>query len=174
MTHAAGEPSRDPSELLSALINESERLRSDVVQREERQRREGVEREERQRRVVTMIAAALVVALILISAVVVLLLQSRQRGVDTRELIRANNQTNQQILDCTTVGGACYEAGARRQGEIIRQLLDAQKQIALCRAKTEGDPVINVETCIDDALGRVLGPTPTPNPSPTASPRRSS
>lgn len=165
MSHAA-EPGRDPMDLLSSLIKESERLRSDVVQREERQRLEANDREQRQRRLIVTIGAALVVSLIMISAVVVLLVQSRQRGTDTRALIKANNATNQQILDCTTQGGACYEAGARRQAQIIKQLLEAQKQIALCRAKTDNDPVIDLETCIDSALGPLIAPVPSPTPSP--------
>lgn len=159
MTHPAESP-RDPGALLGALIDESRQLREDVAERELRQRAEGAIRERRQRNLMIFISAGIAGALILIVCVVVLLVQSRQRGTETRALLRANGSTNQQIADCTTVGKPCYEEGQRRTGEVMRQLLQAQKEISLCRAKTERGSVADLEKCIDTALARVTTRAP--------------
>lgn len=142
------EPPRDPGELLRSLLTESQRLRTDVR-----------ERERRQRRLMGLIAAAVVICVVLVTSVVVLLVQSRQRGNDTRALLRTNTATSQQIADCTTAGGKCYQEGARRSAEAIGLLLQGQKQIALCRA--DSDTRDELEKCIDRALAAMTG-TPAP------------
>lgn len=161
MTHHAEPPprDRDPALLLSRLLTESEQLRTDVADRERRQRSTNV-----------LLSLGIVVVLVMITAVVVLLVQSRQRGTDTRALIKANAEVNQQILDCTTQGGSCYRQGAQRQAQIIGQLLEAQKQISLCQAKTPNDSVADREACIDRVLAPIVALTPVmPAPTPTVS-----
>lgn len=150
MTHSV-EPSRDPGLLLSRLLSESEQLRADVA-----------DRERRNRRLVMLVGAGVVLALLMIVSVVVLLVQSRQRGADTRALIRANSSTNAQIADCTSPTGKCYQEGAKRSAALIQQLIEAQKQIALCRAQTADnrEAVTDLNICIDKALEPVLGPKP--------------
>lgn len=143
------EPPRDPGDLLKALLGESQRLRADVR-----------ERERRQRRLMGLIAAATVICLILVISVTVLLVQSRQRGNDTRALLRTNAATSQQIADCTTAGGKCYEEGTKRSAALIQLLLQGQKQIALCRA--DSDTREELEKCIDEALAAM-----TTRPAPT-------
>jgi hypothetical protein len=146
------ESPRDPGELLSALLSESQRLRADVR-----------ERERRQRRLMGLIAAATVLCLVLVTSVVVLLAQSRQRGNDSRALLRNNAATNQRIADCTTVGGKCYEEGVKRSAAFIQLLLQGQKQIALCRSKS--DTTAELEKCIDKALAPMTAPSPAASPS---------
>lgn len=143
------EPPRNPGELLNALLSESQRLRADVR-----------ERERRQRRLMALIAAAVVVCLVLVTSVVVLLVQNRQRGNDTRTLLRASIATNERIADCTTAGGKCYEEGGKRSAALIQLLLQSQKQIALCQAST--DTRNELEKCIDEALEAM---TPRPEPA---------
>lgn len=168
MTHSADLP-RDPAVLLTALIRESQELREDVAAREKRQRQETAEREARQRKVMMLLGLAVLVALVMIGSVMVLLVQSRQRGNDTRALLRTNAATNQRIADCTTQGGQCYEQGARRSGELIseliRRLLLAQKDIAVCRAQTENGTVAELQACIDTALKPIISPAPAPRVS---------
>jgi Tfp pilus assembly protein PilN len=142
------EPPRDPGELLTALLGESQRLRADVR-----------DRERRQRRLMGLIAATVVVCLVLVTSVMVLLVQSRQRGNDTRALLRTNAATNERIADCTTVGGKCYEEGSKRSAAFIQLLLQGQKQIALCRS--ESDTSAELEKCIDKALAAMTAPSPT-------------
>lgn len=150
MTHPA-EPPRDPGLLLSRLLNESERLRADVA-----------EREQRNRRLMGFVVFGLVVALVLIICVVVLLAQSRQRGTDTRALIKANSAVSQQIADCTSPAGRCYQENAQRTTALIGQLIEVQKQIALCRARTAAnrEAVTDLTVCIDKALEPIIGPSP--------------
>ncbi len=156
MSHFTERP-RDPGLLLDRLLSESELLRGDVA-----------ERERRNRKLMGFVGAGLVVAVVLIVGVIVLLVQSRQRGTDTRALIRANSAVNQQIADCTSPTGRCYQENAQRTAGLIAQLVEAQKQIALCRAKTEHnrEPVADLSICIDKALEPVIGPTETPGSHP--------
>jgi hypothetical protein len=167
---------RDPGLLLSALIDESRQLREDVADRERRQRAETLERERRQRRLIALIGVGILIAIVLCTCVVILLVQSRQRGNDTRALLRANASVNTQIADCTTRGGTCYEEGARRSAALIRQLLQAQKEMELCQAKTEQDGPAALQRCIDQVLAPLMPPvtvnpgTPKPTPDPTPDP----
>jgi len=142
------EPPRDPGELLNALLGESQRLRADVR-----------ERERRQRRLMAVIGIGVVLCLVLVGGVMVLLVQGRQRGNDTRALLRTNAATNERIADCTTVGGKCYEEGTKRSAAFIQLLLQGQKQIALCRS--ESDTSTELEKCIDKALAAMTAPSPT-------------
>lgn len=146
------EPPRDPGELLSALLGESQRLRADVR-----------ERERRQRRLMAVIGIGVVLCLVLVGGVMVLLVQGRQRGNDTRSLLRTNAVTNERIADCTTAGGKCYEEGVKRSAAFIQLLLQGQKQIALCRSKS--DTTTELEKCIDKALAPMTVPDPAASPS---------
>jgi hypothetical protein len=147
----------DPAVLLQSLLSESKQLRADVKEREQRNRRMGV-----------LIIVALAVSLVMIVAVVVLLVQSRARSADSRALLRANAETSRRIADCTTAGGQCYEQGAKRSGTAIRQLIQAQVEIAACHQVSDTER--ELRTCLDDALGPLLEPKPMPAPGPTPAP----
>lgn len=146
------EPPRDPGELLSALLSESQRLRADVR-----------ERERRQRRLMGLIAAATVLCLVLVTSVVVLLAQGRQRGNDTRALLRTNAATNERIADCTTVGGKCYEEGNKRSAVVIQLLLSAIEEIAICNKAS--DNATEARACADRALAKLGVAAPSPSAS---------
>jgi hypothetical protein len=156
MTNTHRSPTGDPADMLGSLLVESQRLRVDVA-----------EREQRQRRTTKLLAGGVAVALVMLMALIILLVQSRQRGNDTRALIRNNTSVSQQIADCTTVGGTCYEEGTRRSAALIEQLIAAQVAIENCAETTEGEAALRECVARELDTGGTGGAVPTPAPTKT-------
>lgn len=148
MTHAVGSGA-NPADMLQALLDQSQQLRNDVRERERRQRRTNA-----------LMATGIFLVLVMVAALLTLLVQSRQRGNDTRALIRNNSATSEQIADCITAGGTCYEQGHKQTAAALQQLINAQVEIQSCAKKTSTDA--ELRACIAAALT-----PPTTRPSPT-------
>lgn len=151
-TSAAGGSHGD---MLQALLSESQRLGDDVRERGRRQRNTNI-----------LMASGIAVALIMLIALMILLVQGRQRGADTRALIRSGNSTADQIADCTTVGRPCYEQSRKQTAEVMRQLIAAQVDIQNCADKTSTEA--ELRACVAKALDP--GPTAGVGPSPKETP----
>jgi hypothetical protein len=150
MSHAVTEPGHGPGDLLQSLLTESQRLRNDVQERERRQRKTNI-----------LMAGGIAIALI------ILLVQSRQRGADTRELIRSGNDTSDQIADCTKPGGTCYERGKQQTATALQQLLNAQIVVQNCADITDTEAQLRV--CVSRRLADPAGPQPSADPVPSPS-----
>lgn len=151
-----------PADSLLALIEESRQLRADVRAKAETQRRTAL-----------VALAGVVVALLMLVAQLTILVQNRQRSNETRALIQDNSSTSQQIADCTTAGGKCYEEGTKRSAALIGGLLAAVEEIAVCNKAS--DTAAEARACSDRALAKLAaqaGP-PVPAGSGTADPRAS-
>lgn len=154
MSDITGDRPVDLAASLQDLVEESQALRSDVAARETRQRAEARIKERRTRMAIIAVAVGLVIAIALTSIVVVLLVQSRQRGAETRKLIRGSTEVSQQIADCTTAGRPCYERGAKRSQALIAALMKNQVDVALCQDTT--DTPAELKVCSEQALSRNL------------------
>ena len=150
-------PEGEPAALLREVLDESKRMRADAQAKEARQRRTN-----------QLVAGGIVVLLVLVLGNLILLLQSRQRGIDSRRLIATTASTSQRIADCTTKGGRCYEEGSRRQADAIRQLIDAQTEIAVCQRRADSEAALRA--CVRSALEQLAGPAPSLSPSAQPSP----
>jgi flagellar basal body-associated protein FliL len=151
MTHAH-RPPRDPADLLQALLGESQKLSSDVAERERRQRTTNA-----------LICVGIFVVLVMVGALVVLMMQSRQRGNTTRELLRSGNASAEKIAECTTIGQPCYEAGQQRTNAALEQLIRAQLAIQVCADRT--DTEAGLRSCVAQELAAAAPTTPVPVPS---------
>lgn len=98
---------------------------------------------------------------VIMGMVLGILLQNRQKSEQSREILRRNGVLSQQIADCTTAGGKCYEEGAKRSGQAVGQLIAAIEEIAVCD-KVSGSGV-EVRACVDRALAK-LGASTSPAP----------
>jgi hypothetical protein len=134
----------DPG-ILRDLLEESRRLRADVVARSETQRK-----------FTRMALAAVVVTIMLLGIQLTILLQNRRTSAETRAVIRENASTSQQIADCTTAGGRCFEEGSKRSAERTQGQIRAQTEIAVCqRFSTTED---QLRKCVSSALNVVEAP----------------
>jgi hypothetical protein len=157
MSHAVTEPGHGPGDLLQSLLTESQRLRNDVQERERRQRKTNI-----------LMAGGIAIALVMLIALIILLVQSRQRGADTRALVRSGNITSEQIADCTKPGGACYERGKQQTAAALQQLLNAQIIVQNCADITDTEAQLRV--CVSRRLADPAGPQPSADPVPSPSP----
>jgi hypothetical protein len=112
-----------------------------------------------QRRTNTWLMLSVASVAVLVALVLVIQVQNRQRSAQTREVIRYNAALSAQIVDCTTVGGDCYEQSQQRTRAIIAQLVETNKAIAQC-ART-ADTSAELDECVNDRVG----PAPTPQPA---------
>lgn len=79
-----------------------------------------------------------------------LLEQSRERGLQNRQLTQQNARLLQRIEDCTTPGRKCYDDGQKRTAALLQRLIDAQIAVAVCsRAGTAED---GMEACVTRRL----------------------
>lgn len=126
---------------------------------------EGVRRR-REMRQLMAVAIVLVLALVMN---LTLLIQSRQRGLQTRELVRNSAAFSEQIADCTNVGGECYEKSQAATRAVIGQLVQSNLYIAECSRSTETDA--ELEACVSKRLADAAkAPAPAPAPAPSTTP----
>lgn len=147
---ADAEARADVAELLSALGGHVGGL-TEAVAAEGRRRNREMKR---------LMAVAVVLLLALVMNLT-LLVQSRQRGLQTRELIRNTESASQTIADCTTIGGKCYEQSQQNLRATINQLIQSNVYIAECARSTETDA--ELEACVSKRLAE-LAPKPAATP----------
>jgi len=121
-----------------------------------------------QRKATRIALAAMMVALLLLGIQLAILIQNRERANESRALIRDNYSASQQIADCTTAGGKCYQESSKRSAAAVQQLLLGQKAIALCSQAS--DTTAELDECIDKALAAMMRPAPSSSPAPTPGP----
>jgi len=127
------------AEAIEVFTEESKVLR---VSLEEEHARTALERV-RTRRSRWLMLAALVCVLVVASTCAVLLVQSRARGVKTRELVSV-------VAGCTTPGQPCYEQGQQREKDAIGRVTSIGAVIASCSRTATTDK--DLSTCIDTHL----------------------
>lgn len=144
------------SSSLTAIVEESQSLRTDV---------HAAERARRAQSYFTLGVLWFVVLLVLLTGTVTW---------QNNQLAREVQKTNERIASCTTAGGACYEEGRQRTGSAISDIIRSEIFMAECSRlyPNESGPAYDrkLETCVAERLAshtpRVL-PTPTPTPAPT-------
>lgn len=135
---------------LADIIDESRALRSDVHAAEAARRR-----------VATFNLAVLTILAVALLAVVGLAWQNNQ-------LAHKVNRTNEQMADCTTPGGHCYEEGRQRTGEAVGALTRISVYVSQCGRLYPGEsgPEYDrkLDACVQARLAAELAkPTPTPS-----------
>lgn len=98
-----------------------------------------------QRRRDRLVVALLALVALLVASLVMLALVNRRTNTQNRQII-------QQIGDCTTAGGTCYEDGQRRTGDAIAELVRAQLLVEACAQVPANDTAAELERCV--AAGR--------------------
>ena len=128
-------------------------------------------RADEQRRTNMWLTGFIAVTAVLVALVLVILVQNRTKTAESRQLIRANATLNQQIADCTSVGGECYKQAQARSQLTIAQLIESNKAIAKCARVTGTDA--DLDACVKRGLAEVF-PTPTSSApaTPTPAPAR--
>lgn len=126
---------------------------------------------DRRRQMRLVIAVGLALLLLLMLNVTVLF-QNRNRSLQNSQIIRNSAVTSQQIADCTTAGGECFERNQRNTVKIMRQLLSSNLYIAQCAKTTNTDS--ELEQCVMQRLSDAgLSPSgsvpPAVDPAPTPS-----
>lgn len=130
----------------------------------------------RRREMRRLLAGAALVAILLVVNLTVLI-QNRQRGLQTGEVIRNGAATSAQIADCTNVGGKCYEQSRAQTAAIIGQLIRSNLYIVECARKPDIGSDAELEKCVQDRLDQPAANLPMPNapatpatPAPTSTP----
>jgi hypothetical protein len=146
------------NELMHGLTDHVKKL-TEVVQLDGLDRR-------RQMRWVIVLGLALLMLLMLN---VTVLFQNRARSLQNSQIIRNSASTSQQIADCTSPGGTCFERSQRKTAEIMRRLLVTDLYIAQCAKVTNTDS--ELEQCVaqrlsDADLSPNIGSAPVPEPTP--------
>lgn len=135
---------------LADLIAESQALRKDVKTAEDARRR------------ATAVNLALMGLLTLFVGLLLVV------GYQNNQVIHKVNVTNQQLADCTTPGGKCYQQGQVRTGQAISDVIRAEIFMAQCARlypNESGDAYDRkLEACV---FARLAGPTGRPTPTPT-------
>lgn len=96
-----------------------------------------------------------------------------------QDVVRQQQRTQQILLDCTTIGHPCYEAGVRRTNDVRRQLERDYEDISIAANYcTTRNPAITMKALVDCVVRVVRGlaahrpplrlPQPPP-PTPSAS-----
>lgn len=145
-------------EALSPLVTESQELRTDMRASDLIQRR---------RNLINLGVMALIGVLVFWLAVMV---------YQNNKLSHQLNGVTQQIADCTTAGGKCYEIGSKRTASAIGDIIAANIYMAECARLYPGEvgPAYDrkLERCVYDRLAaaaraRAQQTSPSPSPSPT-------
>lgn len=112
-------------------------------------------------------------AIISVMAVIMLmvlgiLLQNRQKSDQSRQILRNNAVVSQQIADCTTAGGECYEQGRKQSAAAIQQLIQSNVIVAACARKTSTDAELT--RCVEVGIAGLLQPSPGVSAEPVPTP----
>jgi hypothetical protein len=138
---------------LSALVAESQALRSDVLAAEQARKR------------ANRIALSLLAVLCLFTGAVLAI------GWQNNQLSRRVDKTNNQMADCTTPGGVCYEDGRRRTEGAVSSVVRISLFVSQCGRLHPGEsgPEYDqkMEKCVTDRLAAAAAAdraTPAPSP----------
>jgi hypothetical protein len=137
------------TEMLAPLVSEARDLRAVVAA-------DGAARRKENQRLLALFLALAAMVLLLLVVVV----QNRQRSSENSEILRKSAENSAQIKDCTTVGGKCYQEGARRTGAVLEELRRTNVYIAQCSRVTKTDA--ELEKCVDAKLAAEAA-TPPPD-----------
>lgn len=119
------------------------------------------DRSRSQRRINTWLIGFVAVVAVLVVLVLIILIQNRQRSEQTRQVIQTNADLSAKIVDCTSVGGTCYEQAQARTRAALGQLIASNKAIAQCARITATDA--QLDACVDARLKTVTPKTTPPN-----------
>jgi hypothetical protein len=111
------------------------------------------------------VTALLAVVALLVGGLVWLSLSNRRLGMANADLNKQNSQIVEQIRSCTTVGGACYEQGQRRTGDVAGELIRANIYIQLCLRDHPDSDEAQVEACVQKQRAAAVKPRPSPAPT---------
>lgn len=126
---------------LETLAEQSETLAADVRADAAQRRADDVRRQK-------VVKAALAVGLLLVLLIGAVLVIGWQHARITRQ----NNQLNQRVADCTTVGGECYERGAAHTGTAIDELVRANVHLHRCLETPGVDTDVEVMACLEKRM----------------------
>lgn len=115
------------------------------------------------RRISTGLITFVGITAVLVGLVLVILVQNRQTSAKTRVAINTNSQLSRQIVDCTQVGGACYQQAQANTRKTIELLLADNKAIAKCARSTATDD--EFDACVDSKLKSLAATAPAPAPT---------
>lgn len=135
------------SELMRPLIEQANELTAAVHQ-------DGLDRRNENRRI---LGVAVVLLLLLVLNVSVLF-QNRHRSAQNGQIIRNSAATSEQIADCTTVGGRCYQQSQKNTQAILSQLLVVNTYVVQCAKTTNTDDELNA--CVASRLKAAGLPVP--------------
>lgn len=119
----------------------------------------------RQNRWALAIISVMAVILLMVLGI---LLQNRQKSDQSRQILRNNAVVSQQIADCTTAGGKCYEQGRKQSAAAIQQLIQSNVIVAACARSTSTDAELN--RCVEAKVAELLKPSPGVPAGPVATP----
>lgn len=145
---------------LAAVIAESQALRDDVRVAEQGRKRS-----------MAVASGLLVLLIVLVGMAVVVAAQNNKT-------VHKVNAVAQQMSDCTTPGGQCYQQGADRYAHAIEDVIRAEIFMAECARLYPGEvgPSYDakLEACVYGRLAKAAEErriAANPAPSPSASPR---
>jgi hypothetical protein len=111
------------------------------------------------------VTALMAIVALLVGGLVWLSVSNRRLGVANAGLNRQNAQIIEQIRSCTTVGGACYEEGQRRTGDVAGNLVRAEIYIQLCLRDHPDSDEAQIEACVQKQTAAAVKPRPGPSPT---------
>ncbi len=76
--------------------------------------------------------------------------QSRERGLQNREVITRIEEQNKVITDCTSSDGECYRRNQARTAQVLGQVTDNMVIVAGCLRDTRTDA--ELAACVDRKL----------------------
>jgi hypothetical protein len=120
--------------------------------REQREAAEAAERARRRRAERWMMGLLVALSLVIVGLSMLVIrfeADRRDRSAANAEILRRNAQLSEQIADCTTAGGECYERGAQRTGQAVAELARVQILIEVCGHDPDNDTVAEMNRCVE-------------------------
>jgi len=121
-------------------------------QEAEATRRAIEDRSRAQRRINAWLMGFVAVTCVLAALVIVILLQNRQSSAKSRQLISDTAHLSEQIADCTTVGGACYQRGQQRLTGAYDHLTLVGIYTKICLRDQPDATAQQLKSCVDRGL----------------------
>jgi len=121
-------------------------------QEAEATRRAIEDRSRAQRRINAWLMGFVAITCVLVALVVVILLQNRQSSAKSRQLIGETAHLSEQIADCTTIGGACYQRSQQRLSGAYDHLTLVGIHTQLCLRDDPDATADQVKKCVDRQL----------------------
>lgn len=110
-------------------------------------------------RVRTRYALLMCVAVaVMVGGLLTIVVQNRLRSNENGEILRRNTEISEQIADCTTAGGDCYERGQARTGGAIAELVRAQIIVEACGRVPGNDTAAEIQACVAEQMAKPAKP----------------